>query len=340
MIGHLTKTNQVSVSNFKTWFLNEPFFKTIASVLEDISINSYKYVDDDQNMESLSILIESIRCFQIGNDHIRNNPNVLLLVDPLIKCLCSSTYINTLKQIDIKSTDRSAFEDFILGTCPCYGAWNRGKAQIIIINALCLNNMLASYEEIYDLFLSTINDWEYALMESIYYMTALLRYVAFYSSTREYLKINLKILDSMLIILNSNCLLDNILITTDYNSETNLTDSAISFIFNLTHDFEMLTIIKENSFFSKEIFFKLKNSQVDRVKLHALMILSKILNEQDILNLDHIDTLTSIFFDYLSRAMNDPCHTCQDVPVEHLLASLKGMFSLIENINELIFTFY
>ncbi|CAF3428762.1 unnamed protein product [Rotaria sp. Silwood2] len=291
-------------------------------------------------MESLSILIESIRCFQIGNDHIRNNPNVLLLVDPLIKCLCSSTYINTLKQIDIKSTDRSAFEDFILGTCPCYGAWTRGKAQIIIINALCLNNMLASYEEIYDLFLSTINDWEYALMESIYYMTALLRYVAFYSSTREYLKINLKILDSMLIILNSNCLLDNILITTDYNSETNLTDSAISFIFNLTHDFEMLTIIKENSFFSKEIFFKLKNSQVDRVKLHALMILSKILNEQDILNLDHIDTLTSIFFDYLSRAMNDPCHTCQDVPVEHLLASLKGMFSLIENINELIFTFY
>ncbi|CAF3473062.1 unnamed protein product [Rotaria sp. Silwood1] len=324
MIEHLRKTNQVSSSTFRTWFLNESFFKTIASVLEDISINSYKYLDQDQTMRSLSMLIESIESFQASNDLIRNNPTVLLLVDPIIKCLCSSTYINTLKQIDIKSSDRNAFEDFILGTCPCYCAWNRGKGQIIIINALCLNNMLKSYQEIYDLFLPTIDNWEYALMESIFYMTALLRYVAFYPSTREYLKTNLKLIDSMLIILNSNCLLDNVLTTTDYNSETNLTDSAISFIFNLTHDFEMLTIIKDNSFFSKEIFLKLKNSQVDRVKLHALMILSKILNEQDILNLDHIDELTSIFINYLSRAMNDPCHTFEDVPVEHLLVSLKA----------------
>ncbi|CAF4943992.1 unnamed protein product [Rotaria sp. Silwood1] len=118
------------------------------------------------------MLIESIRCFQIGNDLIQNNPNVLLLVDPIIKCLCSSTYINILKQIDIKSNDPNAFEDFILGTCPY-----------------------------------------------------------------------------------------NILITTYYSSETNLTNSAILFIFNLTHDFEI--------------------------------------------------------------AMNNLCHRFLDIPIAHLLATLK-----------------
>lgn len=184
--------------------------------------------------------------------------------------------------------------------------------------------MLESYQEIYDLFLPSIDNWEYALMESIYYMTALLRYVAFYPSTREYLKENLKLIDSILFILNANCLLDNILVTSDYNSETNLTDSAISFMFNLIHDLDMLILIKESSYFSKEIFLKLKNAQVDRVKLNALMILAKILNEQDIQNLDRIDELTSIFMEYLVKAMNDPMHTFQDISIEQLLESLKG----------------
>ncbi|CAF3757767.1 unnamed protein product [Adineta steineri] len=54
------------------------------------------------------------------------------------------------------------------------------------------------------------------------------------------------------------------------------------------------------------------------------MILAKILNELDILNLDNIDILTTVFIDYLYKAINDPCHSFQDVPVEHLLTSLKA----------------
>ncbi len=43
--------------------------------------------------------------------------------------------------------------------------------------------MLKTYQEIDELFLSSIDDWEYSLTESIFYMTALLRYVAYYPST-------------------------------------------------------------------------------------------------------------------------------------------------------------
>ena len=184
--------------------------------------------------------------------------------------------------------------------------------------------MLTFYQEIYELFLPSIDDWQSPLMNSIFYMTALLRYVAYYPPTREYLKDNLKIIDSILIVLNANCLFENILVTTEYNSKTNLTDSAISLIFNLTRDCQYLTLIKENIFFSKETFLKLKDAQVVRVKLHAFMILAKILNENDIHKLDHIDTLVSVFFGYLSEALQDPSHAFQDVPIEHLLASLKG----------------
>ena len=338
IIKHIKSTNQDSTSLFQIWFLNEEFFKTIAFVLEDISTNSHKYLNQDQNIKTFIKLIQSIQYFQRGNHHFRNNPIILLLIQPIIKCLCSSIYIDTLKNIDIKSTNRNSFEELILGTLPCYCAWNRGEGQLIIIKELCLNNMLKSYKDIYDLFLSSIDEWQYSLMESIFYMTALLRYVAYYPSTREYLKDNSQLIDSILIILNSTCLLDNILITDDYNSKTNLTDSAISFIFNLTHDFYYLTLIKENLYFSKEIFFKLKNAKVDRVKLHAFMILAKILNEEDIQKLDYIHTLTFVFFNYLFRAVNDPTHTFEDVPVEHLLASLKGNRSLFTSYCKFLLT--
>ncbi|CAF1402699.1 unnamed protein product [Adineta steineri] len=324
MIKHIKTTNQVLTSTFQTWFLNELFFKAIALLLEDISINSSKYSTQNQNMEILSTLIQSIRFFQSGFDCIRNNPNVLLLIDPIIHCLCSSTYINTFKQINIKSDTQNPYEEFILEICPCYCIWHRGKSQLTIINQLCLNNMLNSYQEIYELFLPTINQWQYSIMQSMFYMTALLRYVAYYPSTQQYLINNLKIIDSILILLNNCTLLDNILTATEYNSKTNLTDSAISFIFNLSHDFQFLSLIKENSYFSKDIFLKLKHANIDRVKLHAFMILAKILNEKDILTLDNIDILTTVFINYLYKAINDPCHSFQDVPVEHLLTSLKA----------------
>ncbi|CAF1446909.1 unnamed protein product [Adineta steineri] len=152
----------------------------------------------------------------------------------------------------------------------------------------------------------------------MFYMTLLLRYVVYYPSTQEYLINNLKILDSILILLNNYTLLDHILIATEYNSKTNLTDSAI--------------------------FLKLKHANIHRVKLHAFMILAKILNEQDILNLDNIDILTTVFINYLYKAINDPCHSFQDVPVEHLLTSLKGisLFFLTFNdkIHQLLITSY
>ncbi|CAF1554159.1 unnamed protein product, partial [Adineta steineri] len=70
MIKHIKTTNQVLTSTFQMWFLNELFFKAIASLLEDISINSSKYSTQNQNMESLSTLIQSIRFFQSGFDCI------------------------------------------------------------------------------------------------------------------------------------------------------------------------------------------------------------------------------------------------------------------------------
>jgi hypothetical protein len=324
MIQHIRSTNQSSVPIFQTWFLNESFFKAIVSVLENLSKDSSKYANQNENMKSLIVLMESIQRFQKGLDHIINNSIVLLLIDPIIQCLCSSTYVDTFKKLPIKSNNASTYVEFILGTCPYYCIWYRGKSQLTMINQLCLNNMLKSYQEIYELFLPTIDDWEFPLMESIFCMTALLRYVAYYPSTREYLKDNLKILDSILIILNSSSLLDNVLIEADYNSATNVTDAAISFIFNLTLDFQFLTLIEENSYFSRDIFLKLKHAKVDRIKLHAFMILAKILDEDDIQKLDHIDTLTSVFISYLCKAVNEPCHTYQDVPIEHLLVSIKG----------------
>ena len=321
LIDHIKATDQVVSSPFQQWFLNETFFQAIASVLNDISINFSRYLNENRMISSFKVVILSIRHYQSHYDEIRDHPNVLLLVEPMINCLSSSIYFQTLQNLDLHPT---SFAEFLLYVIPYYCVWNRGKAQFLIIHQLCLNNILKSYEEIYDFFLPSINDWTNPLIKSIHYMTALLRYVAYYPQTRSYLLQHLKIIDSIMMILAADCLMDKMLIATDYNVKIDLIDSAISLIFNLTINRQCLALIKENSFFSKDIFLKLAQTKIIRIKLHAFMILAKILNEEDIRKLDHVNVLISVFFEYLSEALDSPLHSFEDVPIEHLLRSLKG----------------
>ena len=116
LIKHIKTINTTSSLIFERWFLNELFFQTIASVLNDLTINPNRYLNENHMMESLTALIQSIRRFQNDDDQIRNHPNVLLLVDPIIKCLSSSVYIETLKKHDIQTNYLSSFDEFFLYT--------------------------------------------------------------------------------------------------------------------------------------------------------------------------------------------------------------------------------
>ncbi len=331
MINLLKQTNGTPILAFKKWFLNEKFMKSIAQCLDDIAANGSKYIDDERNVANFSLLIQSLEWFQSGNREIRNNMHLLLLINPITNCLSSQYYVDLFKQLKIEDSSRTSIEEFLLGTCPCYCAWYRGDSHEHIMHRLCESDMLKHYEDIYDLFTPSIDRWEHAVMESIFFMTALIRYIAYFNSTRDYLKKNLKIIDYVLLLLSANCLLDNIQMTSDYNSETNVTDSAITMIYNLTVDPYFLSYIKDNPNYSKNMFLQLRNAKVDRVKLHACMILAKMMDEQDIKDLDDIGSVTSVFMDYLVRAVGDTSHMFQDVTVEQLLSCLKGMNLLVDN---------
>ena len=325
LISYLKDTDQMSkFSSFQEFFLNQSFFQSLSVVLKDLSENSSYCRSNDDMLKTLNEFIGLIQWYQSDHDEIRNDQNMLLLVDPIIKCLSSSTYFEVFKQLNIESRELTPLQEFFLQRCPCYTVWYRGEAQLTIIHYLCVNGILPSYEEIYDLFLPTIELWETPTMESIFYMTSLLRYVALYPATRIYLKEHTRLIDSILTLLNSNRLVENVLIRADYNAETHLTDSVLSFLFNLTDDLEFLTFLNDHPLFNKDMFFKLKQSKIDRVQLHSFMILSKILDENDIHQLDHVDTLISVFMNYLDNACKDPSHSYEDVPIEDLLISLKG----------------
>lgn len=333
LISYLKDTDQMlKFSSFQEFFLDQPFFQSLSALLKDLSENSSHYQSNDDMLKSLNEFIGLIQWYQSDHDEIRNDQNMLLLIDPIIKCLSSLTYIEVFKQLNIESRESTPLQEFFLQRCPCYTVWYRGKAQLTIIRQLCVNGILLSYEEIYDLFLPTIELWETPVIESIVYMTSLLRYVALYPTTRIYLKKHTRLIDSILMLLNSNRLVENVLIRADYNAETHLTDSVLSFLFNLTDDLEYLTLLNDHPLFHKEIFFKLTQSKVDRVQLHSFMILSKILDENDIQQLDHVDTLISVFMNYLVNACKDPSHTYEDVPIEDLLVSLKGRLAFLSDL--------
>ena len=326
LISYIKNTNQVpTFSSFQEFLLDQSLFQSLSALLNDLAEGSLKYQNNEDKLKLLNDFIGLIQWYQSDHDEIRNHPHMLLLIDSIIKCLSSSTYIETFKQLNIESSEQTSFQEFFLQRCPCYTVWHRGTAQLTIIHQLCLNGILQSYEEIYDLFLPTIEQWERAVMESVFFLTAILRYVSFYPTTRRYLQKHPRIIDSILILLNATRLVENALITVEFNDQTHLTDSVLSFLFNLTDDLEFLTLVNENPLFTKDTFFKLKQSKIERIQLNSFMILSKILDENDIHQLDNVDTLVAVFMNYLVNASKTPEHAYEDVPIEYLLSSLKGM---------------
>lgn len=330
LITYIKNTDQVltSLPSFGEHFLHPLLFQRVSSLLIDLSDNACQYEESDGLMKNVNDFLRLIQWYQGDDDVIRDHPSVLLLVDPMIRCLSSSpTLFEMIKKIPLESDEQSPLEEFFLQRCPCYTVWNRGQAQLLIIKGLChSSDILQVYEQIYELLLPTIDLWDHSLMQSIFYITALLRYVALHSSTRQSFSNHPQLIQSVLILLNNNRLVENCLINTDYNAETNVIDSVLSLLFNLCEDSSSLSSLKENCLFSKEIFLRLKQSKVDRIRLNSFLILSKILNEKDIQQLDQVENLITIFMTYLIKASQDSCHTFEDIPIEHLLISLKGFF--------------
>ena len=330
LISYIKNTDQAlaTLSSFGQHFLNPLLFQRFSSMLIDLAENSWQYEKANAWMKNVNEFLRLIQRYQCDDDEIRNHSTVLLLVDPLVRCLSSSTFLEMIKRIPLESDEQTLFEEFYLQRCPCYTAWNRGQAQLMIIEGLCDRGMPQVYQQIYQLVLPTIDLWDYSLMQSIFYVTALLRYVSFYPSTRKSFEDHPQLIQSVLILLNNNRLVENCLITSDYNAETNVTDSVLSLLFHLSEDSSLLSSLKENSLFSKEIFLRLKQSKVDRIQLNSFLILSKILKESDILQLDQVENLITIFMTYLIKASQDPRHSFQDIPMEQLLISLKGFSHL------------
>ena len=313
---------------FKEFFIYQFVFESLSSLVKKIGKNAKIYENRENLFQCLNRFISVIQWYQCDHEEIRDDPVVLLLMASITECLSSLTYIELIEKIPVDAEKQSSFEEFFLQTCPCYVVWHRGPIQSRVIQRLCLNQMLPLYQRIYELLLPTIEFWESSVMISVFYMTAIIRYVAFHQSTRKYFKTNPKLIDSLLILFKAPSLLLNIQKTPDYNPETNLSDSAISTLFYLLSDCDFYKLIQENPNFSKEIFLQSRSAKVDRIKLHSFMILARILNENDIKNLDKTTELVSVFMDYLVKAAQDESHAFQDVPIQDLLFSLKGKFSV------------
>ena len=326
IIDHLKSVDPVLSLPFQRYFLVASLFHPLSSLLNDIAANTSHYADDDPLLELLNVFLGSIHWYQRDNEAMQNDPLLLLLLHSIVRCLSSPSYEDRLINLSLRPTDQSPLNEFFLETCPSFIAWCRGPFQSIVIDQLCVNGILDSTERIYSLFLPTVDCWLSPLVNAIYYVTALIRYVAFYRDTRSSLREHVQIIDAVLLLFHSTRLIDNVLLTSDFNAETNVIDSAISFLFNLMDEPSFVTLIKNNEHFSKEIFLHLKHSRVDRVKLHALMILAKVLDEIDLKKLDYIETFTTLFIDYLVRAFQHRSHACEDVHIEQLLASFKGLF--------------
>ena len=334
IMEHLKSVDPVLSLPFHRFFLVQSLFDPLSSLLNDIAAHTDRYTDQDSLMELLNTFLGSIHWYQCDNEEMQSDPLVLPLLHSIVRCLSSPSYEEMLTDLSLRPTHPNPLSEFLLETCPSSIAWCRGPFQSIVIDQLCVSGMLDSTERIYSLFLPTIDRWLSPLINAIYYVTALIRYVAFYRATRTYLREHVQIIDAVLLLFHSTRLIDNVLLTSDFNDETNVIDSAISFLFNLMDESSFVTVIKNNEHFSKEIFLQLKHSRVDRVKLHALMILTKVLDENDLKQLNYIESFTILFMDYLVRAFQHRSHSCEDVHIEQLLASFKGLvftrlFSLV-----------
>ncbi|CAF3697610.1 unnamed protein product [Rotaria sp. Silwood1] len=304
---------------YPSWLFDSSFIEIIRDCLTNIS-KPNKYIIDNNQDETKNF----IRLFTIYSDYQErlnekeySNQDVLIeLMDPIMNCLSSQDYIDSFDITNINKKKIGQKEKFFLLKCPSFFLSYRGSRIDQIMNNL-LSTMLPQYTNILRNIIPSINQWNNSTIRAVDY---LLQIVDRGSTNIEYISSHLPFIDYILTIIDSQILYTN-LDETLSNSETNLMNTAISFLSKIVNEPTILGYIKKKQVTPS--FLRLTSAKYKPLQYNVYTLLSNITSENDIKSMPNPGALLSTTLNLLRATIHDKNEDPQQT--EQLLETLKGL---------------
>ncbi|CAF1163458.1 unnamed protein product, partial [Didymodactylos carnosus] len=120
---------------------------------------------------------------QYNRPDITDDENLLTLLDPVMKCICSINYFTILTNLKA-STTLTIQEEFLVITCPHYFSRYRGIYAEKLMNKLG-DTMLKRFEQVLCQLTQTVSNWNESMMKAVQYISYVLREFGRFDPTRK-----------------------------------------------------------------------------------------------------------------------------------------------------------
>ncbi|CAF1545869.1 unnamed protein product [Didymodactylos carnosus] len=275
-------------------------------------------------IDGVSKLLFIFDILQYGRPDIIDDKNLLTLLDPIMKYICSINYFTILTNLEATET-LTVQEEFLVITCPNYFSLYLGIYAERLTNELG-DTMLKRFEQVLCQLTQTVSKWNEATMKAVQYISYVLRRFGEFNSTRQRLNGHLKIIDSLMIILNSSYLQIQVL-KQEQNVETALIYAVIWVLSPLGDDLELTAYIKTN--YNTQTFMTLTDAKYKPIRTYAYTILAFVMSEDDIKQLDDPGKITAVFIDFIKQAIDSQFQLSPGGKLKNLLESLRGNIFLL-----------
>ncbi|CAF1488109.1 unnamed protein product, partial [Didymodactylos carnosus] len=283
-----------AIETLQQLLLNKPLMESM-----EICMQNVEYILQDGNLTAVSCMIHALRKIQTSRTEMQDDSSLLRLLDPILNCICSSYYMNVVKDFRSNSEILCVDQEFLLIACPHYIHYYWGKRREEAAQKLC-DKMFNFYVETLERLVPDISEWNEPIIRCLRHIIALMCYIDTNEIKVEHYELHIKTIDLMLRILTSA---DNLLEKTE---ETNfLVYYCIGYLYSLTFVPTLLNVIEQKSL--KQILLRYINvKHAEHVQFNAYRILAVLMNEDDIKTLTKPREITALFKSFLEKLIDDP----------------------------------
>ncbi|CAF3415172.1 unnamed protein product [Rotaria sp. Silwood1] len=236
------------------------------------------------------------------------------LLQPIIDCLTSTTYVQLFIDLKAQSTSLTELQKLFLIKCPYFLETYNGSHMEKTIEQV-LEVMLPRYVSILDKHIKTIKEWHRPMLRSIRHLLTTLILAESCFTLHLSNEVLQSLINHLLCLINEPILINKIHHTPE-NQETLLINVTLLVFSVLIYESDALDYIKKCK--PIKIFQKLTSTSCESIVLNAYMILAYIMDENDIkefnidlsrLTFSILSLLYSAVQDYNKTNLNDQVNT-------------------------------
>ena len=310
-------SNDTNIDPLIILLIDQSFINELSNCLKEIGVDG-KHLDDHL-VESIDYSIRSISIIEKGRAEIQSMNIVTILVEHIVNCVCSNTFINMFNKID-QYENLNAAEKLLLDSCTDFLCWHDAgqynSNHISIRNAL-LNTFISFFEK--DLLrILKLNKIAIKILGQLS-----ITLIGGNANDEDIFPSNIrqgycKMIDQLSFLLN-------LIVESDERNDLSimLTQVLTQCLYSLTMTNDLRQYIQDKHIIP--LLLKLTDFDDETIQFHLYRILAAILTENDIKTLANPTKIANVFTKFLINLIDDPSRKPR---FYNLLRSLKSMFIL------------